>query len=43
MSKDGNRTVQPNPHSAIAAGADHLAYFALLGRIAGVAAAGTPR
>jgi ankyrin repeat protein len=27
----------PNPHSATAAGPDHLSYFALLGRIAGLA------
>ena len=37
VSKDGNRTVQPNPHSEIAGGADHLSYFALLGRITGLA------
>jgi hypothetical protein len=37
LSKDGGRTLQPNPHSATAAGADHLAYFALLGRITGLA------
>ena len=36
-SKDGGRTLQPNPHSALTAGADHLSYFALLGRIAGLA------
>ena len=29
--------MQPNPHSATMAGADHLSYFALLGRIAGLA------
>jgi len=37
MSRDGNRTLQPNPDSATTAGADHLSYFALLGRIAGLA------
>ena len=35
-SKDGGRTLQPNPHSELAGGADHLSYFALLGRIAGL-------
>jgi hypothetical protein len=35
--KDGGRTLEPNPHSAVAAGPDHLSYFALLGRIAGLA------
>ena len=30
-------TLRPNPDSAIAAGDDHLSYFALLGRIAGLA------
>ena len=34
-SKDGGRTIQPNPESKEVAGADHLSYFALLGRIAG--------
>ena len=34
--KDG-RTLQPNPNSATAAGADHLPHFALLGRISGLA------
>jgi hypothetical protein len=37
LSKDGNRTRQPNPNSATTAGADHLSYFALLGRITGLA------
>ena len=37
LSKDGGSTLFPNPHSALAAGADHLSYFALLGRIAGLA------
>jgi hypothetical protein len=37
VSKDGNCTLQPNPHSATTAGPDHLSYFALLGRIAGLA------
>ena len=37
LSRDGNRTLQPNPDSASTAGADHLSYFALLGRIAGLA------
>ena len=37
ISKDGNRTLQPNPDSATTAGADHLSYFALLGRIVGFA------
>ena len=37
LSKDGNRTLQPNPHSEIAGGPDHLSYFALLGRITGLA------
>jgi len=36
-SKDGYRTLQPSPHSATTAGADHLSHFALLGRIAGLA------
>ena len=36
-SKDGGRTLEPNPNSDVAAGADHLSYFALLGRIAGLA------
>ena len=29
--------MQPNPHSATVAGPDHLSYFALLGRVAGLA------
>jgi hypothetical protein len=37
LSKDGGRTLQPNPHSALTVGAEHLSYFALLGRIAGCA------
>ena len=37
VSNDRNRTLQPNPASATTAGADHLSYFALLGRIAGLA------
>ena len=37
VSRDRNRTLQPNPHSATTAGDDHLAYFALLGRVAGLA------
>ena len=37
VSKDGGRTLQPNPHSELAAGPDHLSYFALLGRIVGFA------
>ena len=37
LSKDGGRTLQPNPHSKLAAGPDHLSYFALLGRIIGFA------
>jgi E3 ubiquitin-protein ligase HACE1 len=37
ISKDGGRSLVPNPHSATTAGADHLSYFALLGRIAGLA------
>jgi hypothetical protein len=36
-SADGGRTMQPNPHSATIAGPDHLSYFALLGRVAGLA------
>ena len=36
MTKDGC-TLQPNPHSATAAGPNHLAYFALLGRVTGLA------
>ena len=36
ISKDGGRSLMPNPHSSITA-ADHLSYFALLGRIAGLA------
>lgn len=34
---DSGRTLLPNPHSALAGGADHLAYFTLLGRVAGFA------
>lgn len=37
LSKDGGSTLLPNPHSQLAAGADHLSHFALLGRIAGLA------
>ena len=37
MSKDGGRSLVPNTHSATTAGADHLSYFVLLGRIAGLA------
>ena len=37
LSKDGGRTLQPNPESGSTHGADHLSYFALLGRIAGLA------
>jgi hypothetical protein len=37
ISKDENRTLQPNPDSATTVGDDHLSYFALLGRIAGLA------
>ena len=37
LSRDGGRTFVPNPHSATTAGADHLSYFALLGRITGLA------
>lgn len=37
LSKDGGRTLQPNPESEVAAGGDHLSYFALLARIAGFA------
>jgi E3 ubiquitin-protein ligase HACE1 len=37
LSKDGGRTLQPNPHSELSGGADHLSYFALLGRITGFA------
>ena len=33
----GGRTLQPNPHSQLAAGADHLTHFCLLGRITGLA------
>ena len=36
-SEDGGRTLQPNPHSATAQGPDHLSYFALFGRITGIA------
>ncbi|EOD13083.1 putative ubiquitin-protein ligase [Emiliania huxleyi CCMP1516] len=35
--EDANRMLQPNPNSAAEAGADHLSYFALLGRITGMA------
>eukprot|EP01047_Picozoa_sp_COSAG01_P022487 COSAG01_NODE_1336_length_10676_cov_7.741420_5_plen_1470_part_00 len=38
-SKDGFRTLQPNPHSKLTSGDDHLSYFALLGRITGLALA----
>ena len=37
LSKDGGRTLQPNPHSQLAAGADHLVHFCLLGRVTGLA------
>ena len=37
LSKDGGGTLTPNPHSALAHGADHLSYFALLGRTSGLA------
>ena len=37
ISKDDNRTLEPRPDSGVVAGADHLSYFALLGRIAGLA------
>ena len=37
VSKDGGRTIQPNPHSETTHGPDHLSYFALLGRFAGLA------
>ena len=37
VSKDGGRTIQPNPHSATTHGPDHLSYFALLGRFTGLA------
>ena len=37
LSKDGGRALQPNPESGSTHGADHLSYFALLGRIAGLA------
>jgi len=37
LSKDGGRSFVPNPHSATTVGADHLSYFALLGRIVGLA------
>jgi hypothetical protein len=37
VSNDGGRTLQPNAESAVAAGPDHVSYFALLGRIAGIA------
>ena len=33
ISKDGGRSLVPIPHSATTAGADHLPYFALMGRI----------
>ena len=36
FSKDGGRTLQPNSHSGVLE-PDHLAYFALLGRITGLA------
>ena len=36
-SQDGGKTLHINPHSELAAGADHLSYFALLGRIVGFA------
>lgn len=37
LSKDGGRTVQPNPYSRIAAGPNHLGYFMVLGRLTGLA------
>ena len=37
LSKDRGRTVQPNPHSLSTVGPDHLAYYALLGRVAALA------
>ena len=36
MSRDDGRTLQPNPNSGVAA-PDHLAHFALLGRVCGLA------
>lgn len=36
-SADGGWTLQPNPNSEVMAGPDHLAYFAVLGRITGLA------
>ena len=37
VSKDGGCTLQPSPHAATTAGPDHLSYFGLLGRLAGLA------
>jgi E3 ubiquitin-protein ligase HACE1 len=37
MSKDGGRTLHPNPHSATAVEPNHLSWFAILGRITGLA------
>jgi len=37
FSPDGQQTLRPNPNSATEAGPDHLSYFALLGRITGLA------
>eukprot|EP01044_Picomonas_judraskeda_P009619 COSAG03_NODE_1179_length_4634_cov_2.694004_5_plen_867_part_00 len=37
LTKDGGRTLQPNPNSKLAAGDDHLSHFGLLGRISGLA------
>ena len=37
LSKDGGRTIQPNAHASLAAGADNATYFALLGKVSGLA------
>lgn len=43
LSKDGGRTLQPNPESKLVGGDDHLSYFALLGRMAGTASITEPK
>ena len=37
LMKEGSRALEPNPDSATTAGPDHLSYFALLGRLVGLA------
>lgn len=37
VSRDGGRTIQPNPESKVTMGSEHLSYFTLLGCITGCA------